>query len=272
MASAVIPIGVKRRAQFSVLQLALPGQALINIGVLLIEPASGELVFRLRDDWAEIAGEDDAEILAALDEDFHARVSEMGGEAFLASLEDSLSDFLRVSQRETVFVSSLSKGMRDLFEEHVDRRVRPYVTHLPVYSLKAAATKFGKEDQVAEVSWSRAPEGLKLREGMFIAQVLGRSMEPRIPDGSFCVFRADIHGSRQGKLLLIELLGITDDTAQFTIKRYTSRKRSQEDEFGYVEWSHEKIRLEPLNPEFDAFDLHPDQFRVIGEFVQVLEA
>ena len=36
-------------------------------------------------------------------------------------------------------------------------------------------------------------------------------------------------------------------------------------------WEHSGIRLEPLNPEFDAFDLGPGDFRVIAEFVQVLE-
>jgi hypothetical protein len=32
----------------------------------------------------------------------------------------------------------------------------------------------------------------------------------------------------------------------------------------------EKIRLEPINKEFAAFELEGDQFRVIAEFVQVL--
>jgi phage repressor protein C with HTH and peptisase S24 domain len=39
---------------------------------------------------------------------------------------------------------------------------------------------------------------------MFVAQVVGRSMEPLIPDGSLCIFRHGVRGSRQGKRLLIE--------------------------------------------------------------------
>ena len=37
-------------------------------------------------------------------------------------------------------------------------------------------------------------------------------------------------------------------------------------------WEHERVRLEPLNPAFEAWDLDPeeDRFRVIAEFVQVL--
>ncbi|MDQ6699880.1 MAG: S24 family peptidase, partial [Acidobacteriota bacterium] len=104
-------------------------------------------------------------------------------------------------------------------------------------------------------------------EGMFVAKVVGRSMEPLIPDGSLCVFRSPVVGSRQGKRLLIEQLGATDSSARYTVKRYTSRKVQT----GEEEWSHESIRLEPLNPDFPAFELDGEQFRVLGEFVQVLD-
>ncbi len=100
---------------------------------------------------------------------------------------------------------------------------------------------------------------------MFIAQVVGRSMEPLIPDGSHCIFRAPVVGSRQGRRLLIQ------EGNTFTIKRYTSRKKSTSDD----EWKHESIRLQPLNPDFEAFDLTPDEFesryRVIAEFVQTCD-
>jgi SOS-response transcriptional repressor LexA len=93
---------------------------------------------------------------------------------------------------------------------------------------------------------------------------MGRSMEPKIPDGSLCVFRRGVAGSRQGRLLLIQRFG-ADRTAEFTIKRYTSEKRAVEDG-----WEHARIRLEPLNPEFEPWDLAPDKFTVVGEFVRVL--
>ena len=41
---------------------------------------------------------------------------------------------------------------------------------------------------------------------MFVARIAGRSMEPRIPDGSLCVFRAGVTGSREGRLVLVEYL------------------------------------------------------------------
>ena len=94
-------------------------------------------------------------------------------------------------------------------------------------------------------------------------------MEPLIPDGSLVIFRKPRAGSRAGKRLLIEELG-AGSSARFTVKRYTSTKRQT----GEDDWSHERIRLEPLNPEFPAFDLDPEEFegkyKVIGEFVRVL--
>src|SRR5207237_522584 len=117
---------------------------------------------------------------------------------------------------------------------------------LPVYSLRAAASKFGDDMEVREEGWVEAPPGLRLTEQMFAAHVVGRSMEPKIPDGSLCVFRHAVVGSRSGKLLLVEKLGETDSTARYTIKRYKSEK----EQIGEDEWKHSSIRLEPLNSEF----------------------
>ncbi|MEP6717002.1 MAG: hypothetical protein ABJC09_15640, partial [Terriglobia bacterium] len=75
-----------------------------------------------------------------------------------------------------------------------------------------------------------------------------------------------VKGSRQGKRLLIEQFNENDFSARYTVKRYTSTKKHSES----GDWQHEAIRLEPLNPEFEAFDLGPDAFRVIAEFVTVL--
>ena len=52
------------------------------------------------------------------------------------------------------------------------------------------------------------------------------------------------------------------------MKRYHSVKQQHPD----GTWEHESIRLEPLNPEFEAWELNPeeDRFRIVAEFVQVL--
>jgi phage repressor protein C with HTH and peptisase S24 domain len=114
----------------------------------------------------------------------------------------------------------------------------------------------------------KAPAKLRLTPDMFVARVAGRSMEPRIPDGSLCVFRAGVVGSRQGKLVLVERFGTTETSARYTIKRYTSKKSQGET----GEWEHASVRLEPLNKEFEGFDLVEGEARVIAEFIQVLES
>ena len=92
-------------------------------------------------------------------------------------------------------------------------------------------------------------------------------MEPLIPDGSLCVFRRGVTGSRQGRLVLVEALGEAGSD-HYTVKRYRSEKRQND----AGEWAHERIRLEPLNPAFEAWDLDPqeDRYRILAEFVAVL--
>jgi hypothetical protein len=119
----------------------------------------------------------------------------------------------------------------------------------------------------AEEDWVPVPEGVRPSQDLFVAHVVGRSMEPRIPDGSLNLFRWNPVGSRQGKILLIQRFGVLDETARFTVKRYTSRKRM----LGEDQWEHERIRLEPLNPEFEAWDVEPRDFAVVAEWLRVIE-
>jgi SOS-response transcriptional repressor LexA len=268
----VIPISPRtssRRGEYVLLQLALPGQPVHEVGVLLVDadPDSARHALRLRAHWEDLGGPEDIAYLGALERDFEDKIAELGARRLLESWEDSLSHVLRVSAREAVAVDSFSRVADRIFERHVEKlTVAPFRTHLPLYTLRAAAGKFGADEQVEaeEEDWVRAPEGLHLTEGMFVAHVVGRSMEPRIPDGSLNIFRGPVVGSRQGKIVLVELIGVHE---RFTVKRYTSRKSSA----GEDEWQHERIRLEPLNPEYEAFDLTPDRIKyVIAEWIQTL--
>ena len=65
----------------------------------------------------------------------------------------------------------------------------------------------------------------------------------------------------------IDKLRQIDETARYTVKRYTSRKSYS----GEDEWKHEQIRLEPLNPAFEAWDVEPDGFAVVAEWLRVIE-
>lgn len=255
-----------KRAEYIVLQLSLPGREVSNIGILLYDPAANRLYSKLRQSWEDIADEADIEVLEHLDRDFSDKIEEMGGEAFLADLEDKASNALLVTARARIAVSDFRRSLEALFEQHVQRIV-PFVTHLPLYSLRAAASRFGEGMEVEPEGWVVAPARLPLTEDLFVARVVGKSMEPVIPDGSLCIFRAGVVGSRQSKRLLIQKLGVSPE---FSVKKYMSVKV----ETGEGEWHHQIIRLIPLNPSFEAMEFHPEdearQFSIIAEFVQVL--
>jgi SOS-response transcriptional repressor LexA len=253
-------------ARFSILSVELPGDV-VNAGVLLEDPATDRLYIRLRRDWERLAGED-AEVFSALGADLTAKAAEMGAARLLAHLEDTLSNVLRIGDRREVLVEDFGSALGRLYREHVRSNVSEFVTHLPRFSLAVAAGKFLENPEVAAEGWEEAPANLKLTRDMFVARIAGRSMEPKIPDGSLCVFRSGVAGSRQGRLVLVEQLG-GGANDRYTVKRYHSEKARAPD----GAWSNERVRLEPLNPEFEAWDLNPeeDRFRIIAEFVSVLD-
>lgn len=255
-----------RRTFCSIVEVCLPGEAPQAAGVVVWDPGNGEYRLRFRRDWDAFAGED-AEILASLAGDFEAKLAELGAGDWLGQCEQMLSNTLRIRDREAVLAEDLDRAAQQLYARHVNARVLAFVTHLPKYSARVAAGKFLDDQHVEAEEWIEIPEGIRLDDDMFLVQITGRSMEPRIPDGSLCVFRARTAGSRQGKLLLIER-GDLPESGRYTVKRYRSEKAATEEG-----WRHARIRLEPLNPEFEAWDLEddPDRFRVIGEFVAVVE-
>ena len=51
-------------------------------------------------------------MLEALDGDFDGKIAEMGGDKFLQSLEETLSNTLLISKRDDVSVSDFTDGAR----------------------------------------------------------------------------------------------------------------------------------------------------------------
>ena len=149
-------------------------------------------------------------------------------------------------------------------------RSAEYTTHVPVYDISASAGQWGPEGSPATIGWM-AVNSQRLNPGMYAAQVIGHSMEPRIPHGSWCLFRPCPPGSREGRLLLVQLnTGIeAEGGGLYTVKRYHSTKTPTEDG-----WQHETIELQPLNRAYSAISLAANDaqdLRVVGEFVAVIE-
>jgi phage repressor protein C with HTH and peptisase S24 domain len=262
-----MPVVTTHSASYTILELAIPGQDPAPAGVLLLDPSQDRLYLRLRRDWEEIAPEE-AEVLSLIESDLTGKAVELGAASLLAYLEGTLSNVLRIGERHSVTVADFERSLDRLYREHVHSTVREFVTHLPRYSLAVAAGKFLENEAVTGEGWNETPPGLKLTRDMFTARIVGRSMEPVIPDDSLCVFRAGVTGSRQGRLVLVEALG-RGSNDRYTVKRYRSEKTQTGEE-----WSHARIRLEPLNPEFEAWDLDPqdqENLRIIAEFIAVLD-
>lgn len=271
-ASPTSPVLATEAAVYATLHMRLPGRPLENIGVFLLH--GDRLLLRLRRDWLYVAGPDHFEYLDALEQDLRGQLSayEKDGrpaEEFFAFLENNLSNFLEFSERQPVLLAATAeRTLKLLYEREVRPEVRRFETHLPLFSLRAAATKFGPhaEADLDPEDWVEAPADLRLTSDLFVARIVGKSMEPRIPDESLAIFRAGVKGSRQGKIVLVELYDPASGV-QYTIKRYTSQKTAHPD----GGWSHAEIRLEPLNPDFEAFTLREDsQVHVIAEFIGLL--
>ena len=260
-----MPTSIRREGMYVVLEWRVTGQAPMPVGVLLLDPSTGRTWLKMRD---RIPSDElDAEVFAGMERELRGLLAGHSSEEFWTYIEDHCGNTLTASPRQTVSVDAFTRVLSQLYEEHVEPApIRRFETHLPLYSLRAAAGSLGEEMAAEEEDWVPAPEGMHLSPDMFVAHVIGRSMEPRIPDGSLNLFKLKPAGSRQGRILLIERFGITDETARYTVKRYTSQKAQRGDE-----WEHTRIRLEPLNPEFDAWDVGPEEFAVVAEWIRVIE-
>ena len=147
-----------------------------------------------------------------------------------------------------------------------------YVTCLPLVPLRAAAGTFSDPQHIEDnhFEWVAVESRHRLRKGMFVAQVVGKSMEPVIRDGAWCLFRGPVEGTRQGKIVLVQLREATDpETGQrYTVKRYKSKKAKEGDS-----WRHVEITLNSVNPDFESIVLtgaDEGELQVIAELVEVL--
>jgi hypothetical protein len=87
---------------------------------------------------------------------------------------------------------STSPGLRIISANDPD--FAPYENCVPLGSLKSAAGAFSNEQAGFAMVGTESDEWVSLpdkhlEKGMFVAQVVGDSMEPDIPNGSYCLFR-----------------------------------------------------------------------------------
>lgn len=143
-----------------------------------------------------------------------------------------------------------------------------FVEFLPLYSYRAACGKFGEGELVEPLGWIRV-NGLKGRnERLFVLRVQGHSMEPKIADGSYCVFETpEIAVEREECILLVQYRGEDDPETggAYTVKRYVSKDSNPD--LG------DDVMLKPINKNYKAMRFSPsDAFSVkpIAMFKRVL--
>jgi uncharacterized protein len=152
------------------------------------------------------------------------------------------------------------------------------VVAAPVIDLRFAAGAFSDAQALedgAEV-WVALPDWVRAQRGLFVAQVVGESMNRRIPNRSWCLFRANPAGTREGKVVVVQHRSIADPETggRYTIKLYSSEKVPAED----GGWRHDRITLRPDSdrPQFEPIVItlaeSEDDFVVVAEMLLVLSS
>lgn len=172
--------------------------------------------------------------------------------------------------------AGIANNIRPFRFVHADEKII-WKECIPLTTLRAAAGQFSDEQAnlAYDASWSEDwvtwDEHPVFEKGMFVAKVVGKSMEPLIPDNSYCLFRKSRGGTRHGKVLLVWHSGVTDSSTggQYTVKIYESERRGKEE----GEWEHTRIILKPINPDFSPISIEPKDegaVRVIAEFLCIV--
>jgi DUF2075 family protein len=152
------------------------------------------------------------------------------------------------------------------------------VVAAPVIDLRFAAGAFSDAQALEDNAedWVALPDWVRAQPGLFVAQVEGESMNRRIPNGSWCLFRANPAGTREGKVVVVQHRSIADPETggRYTVKLYASEKVPAED----GGWRHDRITLRPDSdrPQFEPIvinlDDSDDGFSVVAEMLFVLSA
>ncbi|RMA66551.1 DNA/RNA helicase domain-containing protein [Ulvibacter antarcticus] len=187
------------------------------------------------------------------------------------------------------YIYACDKNLREYFKDHIKSfetesklrvlpfaDVKPYVNAVPIFDIYAAASEFSDLQILTEYEnqkWVELPINISAREDYFVCQIIGESMNKKIENGSWCLFKKDPGGSREGKIVLVKHYDSQDSDfgAGYTIKSYHSEKVITDEG-----WSHKSIILKPLS--FDSAyknivldENEMSELKVIGEYITTLD-
>ena len=153
--------------------------------------------------------------------------------------------------------------------------VNQYKNAVPLVDLKLAAGMFSEMQSFDshETAWVELPDIFRPQVGLFVAQVVGESMNRRIPNGAWCLFRLNPQGSRVGKVVVAQHRSIEDPdlSGAYTVKLYSSEKRESE-EGG---WTHTRVSLMPDSddPSYQTLEIDESksgEVRIVAELIAIL--
>ena len=147
------------------------------------------------------------------------------------------------------------------------------VSAIPVYDLEIAAGAFSEFQTPDARTWVLAPDHIAVTPDLFVARVVGESMNKQIAADSWCLFRANPGGSRNGRIVVAthHQIDDPDNGGAFTIKRYFSEKVASED--GELINARIVLRPESTDLSYEPIVLNvddADEFKIVAEFLQRL--
>jgi len=170
------------------------------------------------------------------------------------------------------FVYACNKELNEYLKDHIAsfksenlfrvisfEDVNPYVNAVPLIDITAAAGNFSNLQNHSELQWVELPFNISTKKGYFICKVVGESMNKIIPNGSYCLFKQDEGGSRNGKIVLVQSTNINDSEfgSGYTVKEYHSKKVVETEE-----WVHESITLKPLSNNSDYAEIELSEWKI----------
>lgn len=261
--------GAALKGAYYLAQLVLANTNVQNIGILL--RAEDDRFFTLwRRDFERFAGcETDG--LQHLISEISEKANGLGAQKCLQWLRAKPLREFRISPRRPIVIAdSAEQTLARLYTKHICPHVLPYRTHLPQYSLEAAAGKFGRQMDVVAEGWVEVHTNIPLTDDMFVVHVEGHSMEPLIPAASLCAFRCHKAGSLDGKVLLIEQYGELGGS-RFTVKLCHISEHADPTQPSAKSHLQQRVTLESINPGYESWDVPLNgRIRPIGEFLFVV--
>ena len=108
--------------------------------------------------------------------------------------------------------------------------------YLPLYTAKAACGAYNLQTEIdfdSVVYWIEIPESYgRITKEMFVVKAEGDSMEPKIHDGNYCIFKwynPNAAGSKEGEIVLAEQLDKGSEDDRYVIKKYHAIKEYNEE-------------------------------------------